>query len=308
MKVFIKKILFYFLLLFSIIGFFYFINSFLIKKYKLLKIEHSKNILIIGASRTANAINDKILNHSINLSGAGDPLFYSLVKLKTLKINNSNIDTVLLSLDNRTIDSKYANHFYRPLSIESKLPNYYNFLSLNDFKRIYNISKFSTLKPLFEIPKYTLKLIKNIISKPHEIKSLNIGGNLEVKHVINQKIIDHFLKNDSLKNYTLSKIEIENLNRIAEFCKSNKIELIFINPPIHPVMYNSLQYQEGKIIFDGFLKRTYPNHTYFDFSFDFLPDSCYADLIHLNEKGAKRFSKRLDQILKIYNKNPSQTH
>ena len=145
-------------------------------------------------------------------------------------------------------------------------------------------------------------MVKNIILKPHDVKSLNIGGNLEVKHVIDQSFIDQFIINDSLNNYTLSKIEINNLKSIVEFCKSNNTELIFINPPLHPAMYNSLEYQEGKLIFEIFLTEKLPNITYLDFSNDFLQDSCYADLIHLNKKGATIFSKKLDSILKTSKK------
>ena len=63
-------------------------------------------------------------------------------------------------------------------------------------------------------------------------------------------------------------------------------------------MYNSLEYQGGKIIFDEFLTTNYSNINYLDFSDKFLPDSCYADLIHLNNNGSKIFSKKLDQLLK----------
>lgn len=297
MKRFLRRILLYVLLLFSIVGIFFLINWIIIDTNKFLKIEESKNILVIGASRTANAINDKYLEGSINLSAAGDPLFYSLIKLRTIKKNNPNIDTIILSLDNRTLDSKIAKHFYRPVSLESKLPNYYNFLSLNDLRQLNDINKYSTFKTLFFIPKYTFKLFKNLMLKPNN-KNLNIGGYVEVKHIIDQNIIDSFIKRDSLKEYQLSNFEIENLNRIVEYCDLNNIELIFINPPIHPIMYNSLEYQGGKIIFDEFLTTNYSNISYLDFSDKFLPDSCYADLIHLNNNGSKIFSKKLDQILK----------
>ncbi len=301
MKKFLRRILLYVLLLFSILGIFFLINGIIIDTNNFLKIEESKNILVIGASRTANAINDKYLEGSINLSGAGDPLFYSLIKLRLIKDNNPNIDTIILSLDNRTLDSKIAKHFYRPVSLESKLPNYYNLLSFNDLRLLNDINKYSTFKTLFFIPKYTLKLFKNLILKPNN-KNLNIGGYVEVKHIINQNVIDSFIKRDSIKKYQLSNFEIENLNRIVEYCDLNNIELIFINPPIHPIMYNSLEYQEGKLIFEKFLTKNLPNITCLDFSNDFLPDSCYADLIHLNKNGSEIFTKKLNLLLKTSNK------
>lgn len=302
MKYFLKKLFLYVLLLISFIGLFFIINEILITKNELLTIESQKNKLIIGASRTANAINDKYLEGSLNLSGAGDPLFYSFIKIRTFKKNNPNIDTIILSLDNRTLNSKNVNRFYRPVSLESKLPNYFNLLSTDDFKQVFNINMYSTFKATLFIPKYTLKLIRNIILKPNNNKNLNIGGYIEVKHVVNQDVIDNFKLNDNFKKYNLSEIEIETLKRIVDFCKLNNIELIFINPPMHPVMYNSMEYQEGKVIFDNFLIANYPNHTYLDFSNHFLPESCYADLIHLNKSGAEIFTKKLNQLLKTSNK------
>lgn len=298
MKLFIIKLSSYIFVFTAIIGLFYLINNYLLYNWKFLKIDNNKNIMIIGASRSRNAINDKFFKGSVNLSDAGDPLFYSFVKLKAFKKNNQNIDTVLLSLDNRTLNKKLADHFYRPVSLEHKLPNYQNYLTLNDWKILLKINRYSSIKSVLFIPKYSLKLIKEIISNSnHNYHQLNIGGFYKETKLINSKIIKDFISNDSIENYTLSIVEIGNLNRIVKFCKDNDIELIFYNPPLHPVMYNSYEYQEGKVIFDNFLRTIHPNHTYLDFSNQFLPDSCYADLIHLNEKGAILFTKKLNQIL-----------
>lgn len=300
MKSLIIKLSLYSLIIVVILEFFYLFNSFLIYNYGFLNVDNNKNIIIIGASRSRNAIvGDKLLKGSVNLSDAGDPLLFSLIKLKTIKKNNQNIDTVLLSIDNRTLNTNLANHFYRPKSIEHKLPNYQNLLTLDDWKMLFKINKYSTIKSVFYTPKYSLKLIKEIIiNSNHNYQQLNIGGFYKEKKIINPKIIKDFIYNDSLNNYTLSKIEINNLNRIALFCESNKIELIFFNPPLHPAIYESIKYQKGKIIFDEYLSTNYPTHTYLDFSNQFLPDSCYADLIHLNEKGAELFTKKINRTLR----------
>lgn len=301
MKTFFKKIFIFGSLLFGVIAIFYSFNRILIEKANFLKIGYDVNKIVIGASRTACAIDDNYLNNTLNISHNADALLFSMIKLRQLKINNRHIDTVFLSLDCRTLDIKTANYFYDSPPIKSRIPKYAHYFTLHEWNQLFNINYTTSLRSIFIIPKYTLKLFKSIITgSDNKIEDLKIGGYERVENLIEQDIIDNFMKNDSVTNYNFSNIEIDNLYRIVEFCKSNKISLIFINPPLHAAMYNSLEYQVGMVKFKKFMNNNLPSYTYLDFSNKFLPDSCYADLVHLNKKGAKIFSEKLEYNIKNY--------
>ena len=54
-------------------------------------------VLIIGDSHTECAINDSILNNSMNFSQSGDNYLYSYTKLTLFKKNNPKLKHVILS-------------------------------------------------------------------------------------------------------------------------------------------------------------------------------------------------------------------
>ena len=301
MVTFFKKIFLYFSILIFSISLSIIINNLIIRGFDLAKINLSNNILVIGASRTESSVNDKVLANSFNISGAGDPLFYTNIKLRTYKKYNEQIDTVFLSMDSRTLDAAVADHFYRPSSMKAKLPRFFHFLSLGDWKKLYEIDLKSSVYASAFAPEYSARLVKEILSKPKSKRSLKIGGYKIESRRITQEMVLRFKATDTIQSYKLSDLECQNLKDITKFCKANKITLIFVNPPLHPEMYHSAKYQQGKIIFEEFLKKEFPEYTYLNFSGQFLPDSCYADLIHLNKYGAEIFSKKLDSVLK--NKN-----
>lgn len=298
MNIFIKKITVFLLSIAGIILFFSLLNYLLINKYKLVKLNPKINSISIGASRTACAINDNYVQNLTNISEPSDPLLISFIKLKTFKHHNPNIKTVFLSLDNKTLSESVVTNFYNDKSLGDKLPNYYNFISTADLLELSKINFFCTVKSSFFIPKISLKLIFKILTKNHNYNILDIGGYDEVNHEIKESNILDFQKKDDTKNYKMSKFEIKNLENIIQFCNKNNMKLILISPPVHPVFYHSTEYSEAQEIFYSFLSENQIINNYWDFSNYELPNSCFADLIHLNDKGAKLFSLKLNELLK----------
>lgn len=266
-----------------------------------MALDSSVNKLIIGASRTESSINNDLSN-SFNISGAGEALLFTKIKLEAYKNYNLQIDTIILSLDNRTLNSIKGHNWYSSEHLKLRVPKLSHFIKYDEWIMLNEIDLSSTLRSITFAPKYSLKLIKAIFNKKEDaFYDIKLGGYKPVDHVIGQDVINDFIVNDTIKGYKLSRFEIENLFEIIKFCKSNKLTLILLNPPLHPVMYNSVQYQEGKEVFDKFVVKYLSDLTYLDFSNIFLPDSCYADLVHINKNGASIFSKELEQVLKSKN-------
>lgn len=298
MSIFVKKILLYASILILLVGLSIFINGWIIKAFNFVEIDQTKNKLILGASRTQTAVNDGLIKGYFNNSEAGEPLFYSNIKLRIFKKCNKQIDTVILSLDNRTIVTTGPNRFYGSASIKAKLPRYFHFLTFEDWKKLSSVNLKSSVFASALAPEYTARLIMQVLTKSKEARSLKIGGYKFESHCVTTEMIESIKTPDSIYKYRISAIERQNLMDMVNFCKEHKIVLIFVNPPLHPAMYNSNKYQQGKIVFEEFLKKELPQYTYLNFTNQFLPDSCYADLIHLNNRGAEIFTKKLDSVLK----------
>jgi hypothetical protein len=62
-----------------------------------------KNILIVGDSHTECAIDDSIFTRSFNISQSGTAYLYSYIKLRKILVENSHIDTVLVSFHGGSI-------------------------------------------------------------------------------------------------------------------------------------------------------------------------------------------------------------
>ncbi len=302
MKLFLKKIAIYISVIILLIVGSYGFNRYLIYISGVLSIKPNINKIILGASRTACGVNDNIVDGALNLSSNADALFYSMIKLRITVNENPQIDTVIICLDNRTLDEEISKRFLTTeVSIKSRLPKYSAYFTFNEWIELFKINKIACLKSVFKIPKYSLKLLKSLFKEGQmNILKLGIGGFYNLEGEIVQSDIDQFNSNlKKIKYYELSQVEIKKLLEIKRFCKQNRIELVFVNPPLYSLIRNCHPYNEGRLVFQRFFNKYLSEYVYLDFSNDTLPDDCYADLVHLNSKGAEIFSRKWNSELQV---------
>jgi hypothetical protein len=118
-------------------------------------------------------------------------------------------------------------------------------------------------------------------------KDVNMGcyRNLDRNNL--EKAIAEYKTNES---YGISSIQKNYLLKIAELCKSKGIILILISTPT----YNAEQYgSTDKLL--NYYNKYLSDIQFMDYSGFSLPDSCYADIGHLNRHGAKIFSQYLEK-------------
>jgi lysophospholipase L1-like esterase len=97
------------------------------------------------------------------------------------------------------------------------------------------------------------------------------------------------------------------INNIIAYCKTKKIKLVFVTLPAYYTYINKLDNRQinETIKYMESIAKEYDNVYYFNFledeSFD---NSDFFDADHLNESGAEKITKKLDQIIiKIENEN-----
>lgn len=262
------------------------LNSVLLN-YKGYKISLDKNILILGDSHTEYAIDDAVLKNSINLSHSADSYFYSYLKLRKLKKENSQIDTLLLAFSNHNLLTEYDNRWlFNTAHIKSKLRIYTDLMTFSDVMFLFKANPSAVIQGFIESPKYSIKLLLN-----GGLKERELGKFQSTQRNSLSKDIEQRKKSKKQRTLEYSQFEIEHLFKIVGFCDKNDIELIFVSTPIHP---EYLKTKEKELeFFNEFYNSKLSQYRFLDFSEFNVSDDSFQDLDHLNSNGAKLFSNHL---------------
>ena len=138
----------------------------------------------------------------------------------------------------------------------------------------------------------------HVVTNKNVLNNNFIGGYKFLDHELNDSLIHKDLNDPNRKNFQhemkISNSNLHNLDRILALCKSKKVKVYLIRCPLHPdwkYLYNEKDYQ-------SLLKTRYSQIEYLDFKDFPIRNSEYADLEHLNYKGANDFSSFFNTLLK----------
>jgi hypothetical protein len=293
MKTYRNACIYFFVALICIILLSFYANRIIIYKCALLSIDSNINKLVLGDSKAQCAINPSKACNLINVANSADSYFYSYIKLREIASNNPAIDTVYLSLSYYNITKYIENRWVKNSShIQKKFPTFCCYFNLDDLYTLAKLNPSAVIQSFVSIPKYSLKLVCNVLTNKKDIKFLGIGGfekltanNLEwdINRILNEK------KEVRLEK---SEIEISYLLKICNYCSKNGIELIFFNTPSTYVYLKSISSSE-QLMLRNFYNENLNDFQYLDYSTLSFPDSCFSDAVHLNAKGADAFTKIL---------------
>lgn len=227
----------------------------------------SKDILILGDSHTECGINDSIFSNCMNFSETSEPYMFCYAKLQMLTSGKNNFDTLLLSVNPRS------------LSARSSIPGVYKFnstLCLLDW---------STLQDyLDEMPLYMAgRLLRPFWTEPRLE-----GGFLGLPYCKLDKDIE--LNQGKERNSCITyPLQLTYLKKIVQLCEEKNICLYFVNVP----MYHADRYFNMENFYQC-IDTNFRDIPFLDYVDMVLPDSCFADTGHLNGKGAEIFSRTLE--------------
>lgn len=262
-------------------------NTLIINNYLGYKIEPNKNILILGDSHTEYAIDDSILKNSINLSHSADSYFYSNLKLRKMKKENPQIDTLFLAFSNHNLLTDYDDRWlFNTAHIKSKLRIYTDLMSFSDFLFLFKANPSAVMQGIIELPKYSLKLLIKGNLRDRGLGGFKATNRNRLKEDINQR-----KKNKTQRKLEYSKYELNHFFSIVNFCANNNIELILISTPIHQE-YNKMKGKEIQLL-NNFYNAKLSHIKFLNFTEFDIPDDSFQDLDHLNAKGARLFTEFL---------------
>lgn len=277
---------------FSILPLILLVISIVLINYISKKIDYKLNRgitkLYIGDSHIQYGVNDSLVNVGKNVSMKGESFYFSYYKLKKLIEENKNIETVYLGFSYHNLSSYYdasINGEHSPIIS----PKYFYILPVKEqFRLVYwNLRSLPTfIKGVFSIGyRYSLKDATFSCGS----YSNNFTNTMASKKSMEKRLQFQYYTGKKLN--TFSDINLLYLNKINDLCKSNKIDLLILNTPLHP-------YYQSKIPINFINKYkeivNSLNLRVFDFNGISFSDSCFTpDGDHLSLKGAYEFTKEL---------------
>ena len=263
-----------------------FLSTLISKKTFDYKFKEKKNILIVGNSHTECSINDSIISNSVNLSQSASSYFYSYIKIREFIKYNPQIDTVIISFSDNDLFSEKEKWFSSSEKINNKMTRHIILFNKDDYL---DILKSNPIEVIFQ----TFILYSDFYNL-HTLKRDFIGSYNKINaNKIDEAIIE-FNRNPPIIDSTIAITELKYLLKIYEFTQENKIKLILLNTPIHPILekhFSVIKPRNFQIASEQMPNATYFNHTSF-----VLENSMYADLSHLNSIGSNKYSEFLQSI------------
>lgn len=265
------------------------------RESRLLKLSDEITMVFSGDSYVECAVDDNIVEHSINIAQSGEAYLYSYVKIKSLIENNNNIKAVFIGfsygdmLMEKEIDWLCSDEF-----VVEKAQHYHYLLSESEKETLFKMNPKAYLKGVIKSVYFNLlAVLKSYYSPGPYSKLFNYGG---YKHLVRNKLkADPEIKLQKNVPVKESALQVKYLRMISELCQGKSVKLMLFETP---------KYKTYNINVDDSIKKIWSNirnslagDSLIDMSEFNMPDSCYGDLTHLNYRGAEVFSQYLNDQL-----------
>lgn len=294
MKLFLKKTLYFLLIPLLILGII-FVSLDFYSIHILNEITKHKDIkyLIAGDSHIRQTFNDKNINNCKNIAQNSESYYFTYFKLKKILTRDNNIKTIFLGLSYH-IFSGYIDDFTYGKYSGAISKNYFFIMPIKEQIHLFlnnGNESINFLKGLLSTS------IKNCIS--HEKSFIGAYNNVFVNSKTNLKSIDKRIKSQYFitenRIHQPSELNIKYLYKIIEFCKSKKVQLIFVNPPLAENYFEKIPAFYRKY-YNSFVKKN--NLQIIEFQNIKLDSNCFIpDGDHVSVKGAEICTKALNDYI-----------
>lgn len=269
----------------------YKLNKEMVKRHISYTIPYSKYV-VLGHSHPECSLNDTLIADLKNFASSAESYFYTLNKIKTILKDNKKTEVVFLEYTNNQITKQMDNWIWGSVYITNFYPLYsFNMTSEQKFLLFKKNTKGLVNANNLNLKKNIEKIL--FTNNPQKMR-LNGGyNNLNFSKV--DSILNSRKQNKDLEKFDnrVSVTNISYLEKIISFCKDKNVKLILFRSPIH----SEYEVRQNEIKYKQILANNLKGVDYLDFSSFPLDNECYADLPHLNNKGAKIFSIWFNKLL-----------
>lgn len=256
---------------------------------KMIHVEDDVHIAFLGNSMIECSINDSLIHGACNWARSSELYEFVYVKAKLLKKHNPQIDTLVIGFDNII---PFQNP-YGEFSSTLMHPFFYDMFSAEEWCHLFRETGYSYWKNLFVYPfnweKMNFTDINSSSINLREWKGL--GGYFYHTRTESPEILRNGESGGQGEWECPQNVHFF-IHRIEDFCNENHICLVFL---CAPQFKESLQLDKQS--YKNEYEKYYRHIRFIDCMNMEMPDSCFADLNHLNYKGAKIFSAHIDTLL-----------
>lgn len=276
-------------------------NEYTLKRDYLDKNSDMIEVLFLGGSHGRSAFNPaSMAKRSFNAAQHSQSLDYDFEILKKYRNKFSNLQFIVLPVSYGTLFSKLAGG---PEAWRAKSYIIYFDIVLSDNIRYHTEIMNGILGTQF------YRLYSYYIRKIDEVNCTDLGwGKANFSNDLNKTGIDAAKRHAEFDDYKYFKEMTSILDSIASFAKSNNTKLIMITTPTYKSYRENLKKSQLDSTINAIRKIVSKNENCYYLNF-FEDSSFYEtdfrDGDHLNAKGAKKLTLRIDSILnnnKIINK------
>ncbi len=242
---------------------------------EMLTLPTDTTIAFLGNSTIELGIDDSLVPGLANRGRSREAPDMVYAKLKLLKEFNPALDTVVVSFDDMFLENTT---FAPAMSPKCIVLDQYDLDDWLLYLRYYCIDTDEQfLSSLFHI--YS---VFPLVYPPYNGHK-SFGGYQPKEVVMDPGVETHEKKSvpeRKLDDTTFPYLCRHYVDRIVDFCADNGITLVFFSTPKHHSVRRDIN------VFKDAYSKFYPHIRMFDYSDMELPDSCYADPVHLNTAGA----------------------
>ncbi|UOE51669.1 hypothetical protein MTO98_11330 [Mucilaginibacter sp. SMC90] len=202
---------------------------------------------------------------------------------------NPQISTVLVEFSNNQIATKMDDWTWGYTYMSNMFPQYASFMDVSDWEVLARHNS-----------KYFMNCV-GIAARTNLGRTFSFnydftgktGGYLKIdtdKHIRASDVANMKPQTMAGKD-SISTVNIQYLRKIVDYCKSKHKNIFLIRSPQHPLY----EYLDNEATFSSVRKQNFSDVEFLDFNnFPLNPDE-FADLGHLNFKGASRYSAYINQ-------------
>ena len=262
---------------------------------KFLSINKDTYFVFAGNSTVECSIDDRLIDHSINIAQAGEAYLYSYAKIKALLKQNEQIRYVFISYSYADLlFEKEETWLLSDYFMVEKVQYYHYLLDKQEKELLIKSNPAAYLRGVIKsIVKSFETVARSFTTEGHGNSIPNFGG---YKRLERDKLnVDPDIETGENEKVRQSSNQIRYLRMISELCQQRSVKLVLLNPPKHQSYNGNVDPDIKQLWLD--VRHSLPADSLLDLSGFLMPDSCFGDLSHLNYRGAKVFSQHINEIL-----------
>lgn len=239
----------------------------------------------MGASQMTRDIDVSHSKEAVNLGKPSERYMFTYMKIQKLVENNPQVKQVVLQCAPTDLWQHTDDKYFVDNEMSEFVPLFYPMYTNEDlefYKGRY-----------FDMIKFILQHSLDPRSYFEKLYFKRIGWGIQEGQMLHSKMDKSKVKPDLIQGAYGNNVNKHYLRKIIDYCKARDIELSLIYCP----MYKPEYYYDQDYFFSQL--KSFSDVKFYDYSHWNVPDSCRYDAHHLNEDGAKLFTKELMKTFKF---------